>query len=276
MEYTGERMIPEVNKGWLTYSDHYARYLALREIVKGKNVLDVACGSGFGTQMLAETALHVDGVDIDKETIDYAQKNFSGKNIKYSVGSAYEIPARDKSYDVVVSFETVEHLDNHPVFYNEVKRVLKPSGILIVSMPNAKNPLHGTNEFHVSEQNLDEFEKELKSFFKNVDISFQNIWITSQIWPKHVYSSTEKESKVETLNYKPFKSDPDKALVFIGIASDKVLDHKIPAVVVPSSENILEMIKTLQNYKELDEQLNKRIDAMEDYISQLKSKLGEE
>ena len=133
---TGERMVPEFHKGKLIYAEHTSRYKCAESLVKGKLVLDIASGSGYGTQMLAQVASKVYGVDNNEEAIKYARKNFSAANIEYKLGNGEMIPMEDDSVDVVVTFETIEHIQDHTRFLREIKRVLKPDGLLLISTPN--------------------------------------------------------------------------------------------------------------------------------------------
>src|SRR3990167_2932557 len=150
MQDTGERMIPEHHKGNIIYGEHMSRYLAVAGTVEGKVVLDIACGTGYGTQIIAKDAAKVYGVDISKETIEYAKENFNAPNITYKLGNASKIPLDDNSVDVVVSFETIEHVKEYEKFVDEVKRVLKDNGQFIVSTPN-DDEFIDDNEFHVHE-----------------------------------------------------------------------------------------------------------------------------
>jgi SAM-dependent methyltransferase len=119
---------------------HLVRYaLAAEWIRSGDSVLDCACGLGYGTALLAAASqgCRFIGVDIDHELIAYAQDNFAGYPIEYHAVSALQLhflPAR--SVDMVVTFETIEHLSEYERFFNEIARVLKPDGRVIGSVPN--------------------------------------------------------------------------------------------------------------------------------------------
>jgi ubiquinone/menaquinone biosynthesis C-methylase UbiE len=172
MKFTGERLILEgANPSML--KEHMERYLFAKRFVKGKKVLDLACGTGYGTNILSETAKSIYGGDISKETILSAKKSFKNKKIKFEVIDATNMEFPSKYFDVVVSFETIEHLERWDLFVEEVKRVLKPGGLFICSTPNknitspfSKKPI---NPYHFLEFKLNRF-KEL--IYKNFKIKY--------------------------------------------------------------------------------------------------------
>src|SRR3989344_372638 len=169
MKFTGERCI--VGKsGSLIEKEHLDRYNFVLNYVKNKIVLDIACGSGYGSKLLSNKAKKVIGVDISKESIDYAKNNFNSNKIKFFIGDATNLDfLKDNSIDVVVSFETIEHLIDYKRFLMEVKRILKKEGLFIVSTPNKKiSSPHGKkpkNPFHVIEFFKKDFEILLKRYF---------------------------------------------------------------------------------------------------------------
>jgi len=176
MEFTGERMIPEFNQGQEIYLEHMTRYMFAAKFVEGKNVLDIACGSGYGSEYLLKSgAKKVIGVDISKETINYCKEKYADGGIEFLVGGVEKIPVEDNSIDVMVSFETIEHVDEKTQinFLQEVKRVLKTDGIFIVSTPNSLVYPKG-NSFHIKELDPKEFDELLKKNFKNVGMFFQD------------------------------------------------------------------------------------------------------
>ena len=122
---TGERLIAEGNESTLTYGEHISRYLSVEELVKDKVVLDVASGSGYGSYLLAKTAKKVIGADRSLEAVKYSEKKYARKNIEFIQSDAENIEKiENDSVDVVVSFETLEHLQNPHKFIEEVKREL--------------------------------------------------------------------------------------------------------------------------------------------------------
>ncbi len=90
---------------------HYQRYKSILELCRDRVVLDIACGEGYGSRILSDTAARVYGVDIDAETIAEAVKKYADENLAYMEGSAEKLEFPDDMFDVVVSFETIEHVD---------------------------------------------------------------------------------------------------------------------------------------------------------------------
>ncbi|WP_447736737.1 glycosyltransferase [Rhodanobacter soli] len=184
MEFTGERYVP-TEAGEIRH-EHLHRYAWCLPLIEGRAVLDIACGEGYGSAIMARRAGSVVGVDISPEAIDHASKAYGGlANLAFCVGNAAEIPLPDDSVDVVVSFETIEHHDRHEEMLSEIRRVLRPDGILIISSPNRTvySELAGHhNEFHVKELNFDEFDQVLKQQFHNVSYFGQRLAVGSSIF----------------------------------------------------------------------------------------------
>jgi 2-polyprenyl-3-methyl-5-hydroxy-6-metoxy-1,4-benzoquinol methylase len=172
MEYTGERMVPEeadINTFW----EHVYRYRFALAYVQGKRVLDIACGEGYGSAALQQAgAVSLTGVDISLAACEHAAKRYG---IQTKLGDAKKIPLPDKSLDVVVSFETIEHTDNPNLFLDECARVLVPGGKLVISTPNLDSrDASGTkNPFHLKELSAEEFVAALKKRFQKVEIFTQ-------------------------------------------------------------------------------------------------------
>ena len=184
MRFTGERFIP-TEEGKIQL-EHYHRYAVVRDLVAGKRVLDVACGEGYGSSMLAEVAVAVTGVDISSEAVLHAEATYVKPNLTYLEGSATALPFADASFDVVVSFETIEHLAGQAEMVSELRRVLRPEGILIISSPN--RPVYSEesgehNEFHVKELDFAEFDALLKVQFPAVRYLGQRMLMGSVIQP---------------------------------------------------------------------------------------------
>lgn len=116
---------------------HLSRYALARGSVRGKRVLDAACGEGYGASLLKKWgAQSVEAIDIDKQAIEKATNLFAQKDIHFQCHTCEELPFEDASFDMVCSFETIEHLAHPEAFLREIRRVLKTGGIVIMSCPN--------------------------------------------------------------------------------------------------------------------------------------------
>jgi len=160
LEFTGERYVPGTT-GEIAH-EHWHRYAFARRFVAGRRVLDVACGEGYGSALLSEAAAKVVGVDIDAATLAHARSAYKDRpNVEFIEGSASQLPVADASVDVVVSFETIEHLDaaDQPKMLAEFARVLASDGLLILSSPNRpqySDARSYVNPFHRHELDRDE------------------------------------------------------------------------------------------------------------------------
>ncbi len=162
MKYTGERIIPEekfCGPDTNIYKEHIARYIFASKYTKSKNVLDIACGSGYGCKTLLDNGTKfVTGCDISNETIDYAKKHYQEKNIEYIINDIKKLNFPNEMFDCIVSFETLEHVNEQKLVILELKRVLKKGGILIISTPNLESRTdEDVNEFHEKELTVNEF-----------------------------------------------------------------------------------------------------------------------
>ena len=159
-------MVPEEAHARIFW-EHVARYRFAKDFVRGKRVLDIACGEGYGAAALAKAgAASVVGIDLSAEVCDHARRKYG---LDARAGDAQAIPLPDRSIDVVVSFETIEHVDDPAAFLGECARVLVPEGMLIVSTPN--RPVYSgegeQNPFHRLEFDEEEFVELLRSQFKS-------------------------------------------------------------------------------------------------------------
>lgn len=223
---TGERMIPEFHRGNLIYAEHLTRYQSAQALVKGKVVLDIASGSGYGAKLLAETAAQVYGVDVSEDAVAYAQSHYGGKNIQYHVGNGERIPLKDNAVDVVVTFETIEHIEDYNAFLREVKRVLKPDGLAIISTPNDLEFAEG-NHFHLHEFEYKELTSLLKKEYKHVKPYFQATWKSVFIADE---ASMSQEGLIDTqvVNLSPVA--PEKYLYFFLLCSDRPITEEVESL----------------------------------------------
>ena len=192
MQDTGERMIPELTGGG-TFWEHVHRYRFAARRVVGKQVLDIACGEGYGTHALAMAgAANVIGVDVSEEACEHARSKYG---IDARCGDAQAIPLAEASVDVVVSFETIEHVSNPAAFLDECLRILKPGGSLIISTPNEiiyKELCN--NPFHCSEMDEEQFARLLTSKFVRIQWYVQSL-TTSGWWAVRTITAAQSPWK---------------------------------------------------------------------------------
>lgn len=165
-----ERVIPGISANFL-FQEAISRYhFALKFISSGKNVLDVGCGTGYGTHLISQKT-KVTGVDIDAEAIGFAKSHYFGPT--YIQSSAERLPFAKEIFDVVCSFEVIEHIENPRNLIKEVRRVLKKKGKFIISTPNKSviSPHSDVSSpYHFREYTYDQLYKFLKQYFNHVEI----------------------------------------------------------------------------------------------------------
>ena len=176
MRIEQERFCPEgFTPPWVRHQ-HLERYRWAAKFVAGKRVLDVACGTGYGTAMLANAgAAQVDGFDCSTEAVALAKKAWTSPNVSFEVANTEHLPVPDRSYDYYVSFETIEHVEDDDALLSEAARVLRPGGSLLVSTPNRELLDPGIsiderpfNRFHTREYCQDELHERLRRHFTSI------------------------------------------------------------------------------------------------------------
>lgn len=267
-------MIPKINEGEVIWAEHYARYIFSSFFVRGKVVLDIACGSGYGSLYLAEKgAKKVFGIDNSEETIKYAKQTFPHPKVRYSVGDAQDLKLPDKSVDVVVSAETIEHVPDHKKFLSEVKRVLKKNGLLIVSTPN-KGVFPPDSPWHVKEFTLKEFKTTLKEFFKNVEIFYQDNWITSGILRSRTVKLADIYRNLKRVSmFKVYGKDPKTGLYLIALCSDSSIPKK-EAEVAALYAFAVGVDEWLRKQKVAEERLKNEILNLKSELNKLREELN--
>lgn len=184
LAFTGERMTTAV-EGQIEF-EHLHRYCLARDLCAGRDVLDVASGEGYGAAILAGPARSVVGVEIDPASVAHARTAYALPNLRFEEGDAQKLPLPDDSVDLVVSFETLEHLDDPPAFLAEVRRVLRPGGLVIISTPDRgvySAPGSDANPYHRVEYTPEEFAAELGRHFPQLALYRQRPVLGSAMVP---------------------------------------------------------------------------------------------
>ena len=281
MEFTGERLVPgKVEQDLL--NEHLSRYYFACPLVEGRFALDVGCGTGYGSAVLAQSANRVCGLDLSHEAVAFAKSNYPASKIEFLVSDCRQLPFASRTVESAVCFEVIEHIAEQEALLREVSRVLKPDGLLIISTPNRAyytEERKEVNPFHVREFNFDEFRTILKASFAHVEIAFQN----------HVASlfvGDPRVGKPLRSQMEPPTSDLERSShYFVAICSNSPSGPGdcAPLIYLPTSGNLLrdrERHIQLQDQRiqELDErvlQQQKEYDAQSQWCLQLNEQMQE-
>ena len=184
LEFTGERFTPEcVREIWY---EHFHRYALASRWCANKQILDAACGEGYGSALLAPSAASVVGVDISELAVEHARRRYEQiDNLEFRLADCIDLPFDDNEFDRVVSFETLEHLAEQDQLLTEFRRVLKPDGLLILSSPDKatySDAQNTVNEYHVKELYRDELEMLIARHFPAFQLLGQKLMFHSAIW----------------------------------------------------------------------------------------------
>ena len=230
LEFTGERFTPEcVREIWY---EHWHRYAFARSFATNKRVLDAACGEGYGSAMLAGVATSVLGVDISEDAIEHAQKRYAAqKNLTFTRDDCTALDMQPGQFDLIVSFETLEHVAAQEALIAGFACALADGGILMVSSPDKRtySDVNGfRNEFHVRELYRNELLELLGGHFPHVRLFGQKLLFQSAIWnldttPQHAIAQTltaNTSAPTNGLDYDP--------LYFIALCSRQPLSKDVP------------------------------------------------
>lgn len=207
------------------WGEHAARYFFALPFVENKSVLDIACGTGYGVGLLRTKAKFVTGLDVDNDAIKEA-KTECGDDGAVVLGNGLGLPFDDDTFEIITSFETLEHLHERQAFLSELYRVLRVGGTLFLSTPNANysQPVNGkpSNPFHIHEYAPDELRSELGNLFLVKDLLGQSLAPNSGIPP--FYDAQKRLPKDAATQAKLFGW---KAFNKIPVAIRERLSHSI-------------------------------------------------
>jgi 2-polyprenyl-3-methyl-5-hydroxy-6-metoxy-1,4-benzoquinol methylase len=151
-------------------AEHLCRYYSLKSSCKGKTVLDVACGDGYGSKLLADWgAKRVVAIDVSDEAIQRAREMFPNPNVEYNVGDVC-LPnvagIGNRKFDIICSFETIEHLEDPIPFLKNILKWRRKGGVVVISAPNDEVvAADATNPFHKTRYSFDSLKKQTESIF---------------------------------------------------------------------------------------------------------------
>ncbi|MBA2361831.1 MAG: methyltransferase domain-containing protein, partial [Actinobacteria bacterium] len=240
-----ERFVPEVMRGELVDAEHRGRYWWVGGLVQGRRVLDAGCGIGYGSTILAESgAATVVGIDVAESVVEAARGRESA-GVRFEVGNVQDLGFDDESFDVVVSFEVIEHLDDYTAALSEFARVLTPDGVLAVSSPNRAVYPTG-NPHHTRELLPEELERELAKSFDHVRLFRQSDWITSAVLGDATFKAGDGTPLSEVELRKVAGREPGSETYTIAVAGNAPLpdDRQLAVLTEP-----VEFRRWLENYE---------------------------
>ena len=210
LPFTGERFVPGTRgEIWV---EHWHRYHFAARWAAGKRVLDVACGEGYGSALLARHAARVTGIDISPQAVAHAQKAYAALgNADFVCAPCQRLPLPDASIDLAVSFETLEHITEQDEFLDELARVLTPEGVLVLSCPNKleySDKRGFVNEFHVKELYREELEALVAARFPAAEWYGQRPTFFSLIAPDAEAAGRTDAHLVEVSEAAPDRASP--------------------------------------------------------------------
>ena len=263
LKFTGERYTPEVQGN--IFLEHMHRYLMVRDLIHNKTVLDIASGEGFGSDYLAQYASNVIGVDLSKDAIDHAKKKYQRDNLTFKVGSTSQIPLDDNSVDVVVSFETIEHHDEHEEMMAEIVRVLKPDGVLIISSPDKaeySDVPQTNNPYHVRELYQHELEELLSKYFKYSEIYGQRVIFGSGIFSQ---GCAQRLVSIDSQTYEEVNGMLRTLYVIACASNEQLKDFPKNSFF---EQNVLQSEVSKNSIIQLESQISQLQSSLVDYESQ--------
>jgi ubiquinone/menaquinone biosynthesis C-methylase UbiE len=221
---TGERLVPEAQHGEVVHAEHLVRYHLAAQLAESRRVLDAACGEGYGTNLIAAAnATSAVGVDLDARTVEHARLRYPAA--EFVQGDVRRLPFEDGAFDLVVSFETIEHVPDPESALDECRRVLSSDGLLLISTPN-KHQYLVDNEFHEREFFHEEFVDLLSSRFSTVEVLLQHNWLSSAVLSApEALDSSGSETAVARFA-KLMGIEPGGELYTVALCGDR----RIPAV----------------------------------------------
>jgi SAM-dependent methyltransferase len=214
-----ERFDPATMHGEIIHAEHVARYRWAASLAHGRRTLDAGCGTAYGSALLAAAgASAVVGVDLAADVLDDARPRMPA-NVTLESGDVTALPCEDASFDLVVCFEVIEHLEERSRALDEFRRVLAPGGLLALSSPNREVYPPG-NPHHVHEYTPDELEAELASRFEFVSLSRQHTWIGSAVLDDETFRTGEDGDLGACVGVRKLAADePGAELYTVALAS---------------------------------------------------------
>ena len=218
-EELAERFDPVSMKGQMIEAEHVVRYAWASQFARGRRALDAGCGAAYGSRMLADAgASEVVGIDKDERVIA-AMAPTMPAGVRLDVGDVTALPYEAGEFDLVVCFEMIEHVAEPERVLDELRRVLRPGGLLVISTPN-RDVFTPGNPHHLHELTPDELREALGSRFGSVALRRQHTWMASGVLDDERFAAGGAEP-VEGVELRKLVTDePGREIYTLAIASD--------------------------------------------------------
>ena len=268
-DFTGERVIPGQVEPDL-WAEHLSRYRfaanVAASLARPPEILDLGCGTGYGTAALAEHAASATGLDLAPDAITYARDHYLRPNLQFLQGSVTDVPLSDASFDLITAFEVIEHIADGSKLLAEARRLLRPTGLLLVSTPNTvyyaeTRAEQGPNPFHVHEYTYEEFKTAAKDVFPYSAVFLQNHTDSFSFYDQD--ASGPSQAYLEAAS-----GPPADAHFFIAACSAQPLSALRNFVYVPVATNLL---RTREHHIHL---LQSEIERLKGLMENLKTDLA--
>lgn len=243
-----ERFIPDEMRGGMVAAEHLGRYWWAAQLAHGKRVLDAGCGIGYGSNMLAGSgAAEVAGVDIAEPIIEVARQS-AAPGVTFSTGDVAALPFGSDSFDLVVCFEVIEHVEDTDAVLDELARVLAPGGVIVLSSPNRDRYVPG-NPHHLYEFLPDELKAALQRRFAHVRLVRQHDWLASAILEDEVFAGSNADPIGGLEVRKLVGHEPGAETYTLALAGD----GELPATLMPVTlTGTIELREWMDHYHEQD------------------------
>ncbi len=264
--FTGERMTSG-HAGQVEF-EHLHRYFFAREFCQDRDVLDVAAGDGYGSAYLAQKARSVIGVELSGEMVARANASYGQPNLNFRQGDARRLEHAANSFDVVTSFETIEHFLEQDKFLDEVRRVLRPAGILIISSPDRdvySPPDSPANPFHARELCRQEFEALLRARFEHCDFYTQRPMTGTVLLAEPHRTNRGSSQTFERRGERHFEASSGlpRAPYILAVASNSPIPACFDSVYIETSDTEGAARNLTARLAEQAERLGQRIEILE-------------
>lgn len=285
LAFTGERFIPSAGGARIAY-EHYHRYFFARRIARGKVVLDLGCGEGYGACLLAGVAEQVTAIDLSQEALDHACSRYVKTNLKYVLGDCRNTQLPERHFDLVVCFEMIEHIAEHDRLLTEVRRVLKSDGVFVVSSPDKEFYSDADayeNPFHIRELYAHEFQTLLEGHFSHVALFSQKVCMGSLLYQTPGNSDALRGEMMEsqkslTGTFETRNESGRGAKYVIGVCSNAPLGEEVRSLSLSVWNDTSEtLVRELEQYqRELQgsmEQLTQHLREVEVRVKELEQQV---